>query len=525
MAKRRLSDEPEGGTLTAPGFDPLLGATLDGRFKVIEPIGSGGMGRVYRAMQLPMNRPVALKVLNSNFGLGRDEAFRQRFLVEAELTAKLRHPNSITVIDSGCTKEGFFYIAMEYLEGDTLADVLLQEGALPWRRALNIAQQVARALREAHSLGVVHRDLKPANVFLLNHGDDQDQVKVLDFGLVKSFVAGAEIEGRAITQQGMLMGSPPYMSPEQGDRNEADPRSDIYSLGIVLYETLTGNPPFTGRAPLEVIMKHVNDTVPPMKIPPHLEMIPPEMDAIVRKCLAKSPMDRFQSLDEVLSAMQEMTSPAFKTPSFGTPGKQAPPVAPAMTMRVRNAEVMKPVKSLKPSFYKPALLFLLAVAVGSGVTWLLRPKAGAGTAVVENTGDMKQVSFRIDSVPDGAEVTVAGEVLGNTPLEFDLPAEHDGRTSADITLSLEGYTSVTVTAGGSGPAIEVIQTLQPLPEAKVIRVRVPANTARKKVQLTPAQRNKISKTRTKTTSSARLSDGKDDDEPRAPDDGLKRPSK
>jgi eukaryotic-like serine/threonine-protein kinase len=518
---RRLSDEP--GTLTAPGFDPLLGATLDGRFKVVEPIGAGGMGRVYRAMQLPMNRPVALKVLNSNFGLGRDEAFRQRFLVEAELTSKLRHPNSVTVIDSGCTKEGFFYIAMEYLEGDTLEDVLLQEGALPWRRALNIAQQVARALREAHALGVVHRDLKPANVFLLNHGDDQDQVKVLDFGLVKSFVAGAEIEGRAITQQGMLMGSPPYMSPEQGDRNEADPRSDIYSLGIVLYEMLTGAPPFTGRAPLEVIMKHVNDPVPPLKIPSHLEVVPPELEALVRKCLAKSPMDRLQSLDEVLGAMQELTSPSFATPGFGTPGKPALPLAATRTMRVRNAEVMRPIR--QPSFYKPALLFLLAVGVGSGVTWLLRPGAGLSRGGGEGASDVKPVSFRIDSVPEGAEVTVAGETLGTTPLEFELPAEADGRTSADITLSLEGYTSVTVTAGGSGPAIEVIQTLQPLPEAKVIRVKVPVNTARKKVQLSPAQRKKITGARSKTTSSARLSDGKDDDDPRAPDEALKRPSK
>jgi eukaryotic-like serine/threonine-protein kinase len=515
MAPRLLSDEVDGGSLTAPGFDPLIGATLDGRFKVVEPIGAGGMGRVYRAMQLPMNRPVAIKVLDRNYGTGTDETFRQRFMVEAELTAKLRHPNTVTVFDYGLTKHGVFYIAMEYLEGDTLADVLLQEGALPWRRALNIGQQVARSLREAHTLGVVHRDLKPANVFLLDHGDDQDQVKVLDFGLVKSFVQGMELEGRAITQQGMLMGSPPYMSPEQGDKNRSDPRSDIYSLGIVLFEALSGAPPFTGRAPLEVIMKHVNEPVPPLKVPPHVELVPPEMEALVKKCLAKSPMDRFQSLDEVLQAMQELTSPAFATPASGTPESKTKIIPrPTLSQRAPSASPARaPVLKPRPSLYKPALLFLLAVGVGTGVLALITSRTSAPAAPTTEEA-AKQVSFKIDSVPEGATVTVEGEVLGTTPLEFELPAEADGRTSADITLSLEGYSGVTVTAGGSGPAIEVTQTLQPLPEAKIIRVpvRTASPTVRKRVQLSPAAKKKLTSRPKPTQSSGpRLSDPKDGD--------------
>src|SRR5262245_48450019 len=142
------------GVVTHPGVDTLIGEVLDGRFKIVEPLGQGGMGRVYKAVQAPLNRAVALKVLDYNYGPGRDPTFRQRFLVEAALTAKLNHPNTITVIDYGCTAEGIFYIAMEYLEGETLEHMLSTSGALSWRRALTIGQQVARSLREAHNLGV-----------------------------------------------------------------------------------------------------------------------------------------------------------------------------------------------------------------------------------------------------------------------------------------------------------------------------------------------------------------------------------
>src|SRR4051812_40528116 len=162
------------GTLTTPGVDTLIGIVLDGRFKIIEPIGSGGMGKVYKAVQAPLNRAVALKVLDYNYGPGREHTFRQRFLVEAAMTAKLNHPNTVTVIDYGCTPEGIFWIAMELLEGDTLEHLVRKGGPLPWRRVLTIGQQVARSLREAHGLGVVHRDLKPANVMLLSADEDHD---------------------------------------------------------------------------------------------------------------------------------------------------------------------------------------------------------------------------------------------------------------------------------------------------------------------------------------------------------------
>ncbi len=456
MSQTDDSDEEHvTGVMTHPGVDTLIGEVLDGRFKIVEPLGQGGMGRVYKAVQAPLNRAVALKVLDYNYGPGRDPTFRQRFLVEAALTAKLNHPNTITVIDYGCTAEGIFYIAMEYLEGETLEHELSTSGALSWRRVLTIGQQIARSLREAHNLGVVHRDLKPANVMLLNADDDADVVKVLDFGLVKSFVEGHELEGRAVTQQGMLMGSPPYMAPEQGENNVADPRSDIYSLGIILFECLTGAPPFKGNNAMQVILEHVNKPVPPLKVPANLEAPPRELVALVQKCLAKSAMDRFQSMEEVLAAMQEIASPEkFLTPSTGT---KAPPPKP-------RAEAPRSSKLLT------VLLFIVATALGSVATVALikRPASKpveAPPLVIPPPKPPEapkpvEVTFHIDSEPQGAAVLEGAESLGVTPLEVIRPAGANGRTSLELTLKLDGYVPITVTAGGSGPVIEVLQKLQ-----------------------------------------------------------------
>src|SRR2546430_8001800 len=165
--------------------DPLLGRVINDRSRVLEQIGHGGMGRVYRALQAPLDRVVALKVLGA--GHDRDPNFYKRFFLEASVTAKLTHPNSITLYDYGRTDDGIFFIAMEYLKGRTLSQVMQSDGPLAQERVIHIAQQICRSLREAHSLGIIHRDLKPANVMLLLERDDHDFVKVLDFGLVKFF--------------------------------------------------------------------------------------------------------------------------------------------------------------------------------------------------------------------------------------------------------------------------------------------------------------------------------------------------
>jgi hypothetical protein len=339
--------------------DALLGKTLDGRFRVEALLGKGAMGRVYRALQVPLNRPVALKVLDSNCGAGRDASFRQRFLVESALTARLSHPHTVRIFDYGCTADGIFYLAMEFLDGATLERVLAR-GPLNWRVALSIAQQMTRALREAHELGVVHRDLKPANIMLLHADDDTEHVKVLDFGLVKSFVEGHELEGRVITQQGALIGSPPYMAPEQAERNRADPRSDIYSVGVMLYEMLTGRVPYAGRLPLEIILQHLNSPVPALTTPRGFDDVPEELKDIVTRCLAKSPMDRFQTTDDLLSAFQDIPS-GSGLPAGLTTG--ALPLVPASLTTGAAPPAPRHVKALTLLFG-----FVLALLAGVGVT-------------------------------------------------------------------------------------------------------------------------------------------------------------
>ncbi|MGZ3481572.1 MAG: serine/threonine-protein kinase, partial [Myxococcaceae bacterium] len=300
-----LEGDPQGPIPSVVGAtDPLIGRVLNDRFRILSPLGSGGMGKVYKAVQTPLDRVVALKILNPNFPAEKDPAFKRRFFLEASLTSKLRHPNTVTVIDYGQTEDGIYFIAMEYMEGQTLAEVLAQEKTLPWRRVLDIAQQICRSLREAHKLGVIHRDLKPANVMLLNEAD-HDMVKVLDFGLVKSFLvadgAGGDPE---VTQNGVFLGSPQYMAPEQA-RNVADPRSDVYSLGILVYQMLSGRPPFQGKDYLEVIFQHMKEAPRSLRDANPATDVPPEVEAVVIRCLQKDPVARFQSMDEVLEALRE----------------------------------------------------------------------------------------------------------------------------------------------------------------------------------------------------------------------------
>ncbi len=307
---------------TSAVVDPLRRRVLNERFTILEPIGSGGMAKVYKAIQSPLDRIVALKVLNPTFANGKDPEFRKRFFLEASLTSKLHHPNTITVIDYGHTPDGIYYIAMEYLEGQTLAQLLTKSGAMPWGRCLVIAEQICRSLREAHRLHVIHRDLKPSNVMLLSNYPEADMVKVLDFGLVKSFLPkkdnAVDLERPAplpqqngkgdaeITRGGVFFGSPQYMAPEQS-KNQADQRTDIYSLGALLYHMIAGRPPFWAKDSVEIILKHLHEPVPRISaIRPDLEL-PPEVEAIVMKCLEKDPAQRFPSMDAVLEAIRQPT--------------------------------------------------------------------------------------------------------------------------------------------------------------------------------------------------------------------------
>ncbi|MFI5299540.1 MAG: protein kinase [Polyangiales bacterium] len=290
------------------GPDPLLGRMVNERFKVVSLIARGGMGKVYKAEQSPLGRVCAIKVLNPNYNGEHDPEFHKRFFLEASISSKLTHPNTVTIFDYGRTDDNIYYMAMEFLEGRTLHRALREEGPFTEDRTTHIARQICRSLREAHSLGVIHRDLKPANIYLIEHGDETDFVKVLDFGLVKNI---DETKGEDLTQTGLFMGSPKYMAPEQIRGEHVDARTDIYALGIIMYEMLTGKVPFDRPNSVNILMAHVNERVPPIR-----EMNPnvvcgEAFEATVMRCVEKNADDRFKSMDEVLAALKRGSAGAL----------------------------------------------------------------------------------------------------------------------------------------------------------------------------------------------------------------------
>ena len=273
---------------TSP-VDSFLGRVLDEKYRLDARLGEGGMGTVYRATHLLIERPVAVKVLNSR--LVTDEAARERFRREARAAGRLRHTNAVAVTDFGETSDGLVYIVMELLEGRSLREMLAAEAPLEAARAVSLMLQTSAAVGAAHEEGIIHRDLKPGNIFVVQRPSVPHIVKVLDFGIAK--LATDATDGGSpitLTEAGVMIGTPRYMSPEQCDGAPLTPASDVYSLGVILYEMLTGEPPFTGATPLSVALKHSAEAPrPPREIN---QNIPPEIEEVVLHALEKKPADR-----------------------------------------------------------------------------------------------------------------------------------------------------------------------------------------------------------------------------------------
>lgn len=272
---------PEDGTPLAARTlhgDPMIGRLLDRRFRVLRMIAQGAMGSVYEGVQLPIKRAVAIKVIRDE--LGHDEATVQRFLREARVLTRIAHPNIVGVFDFGETDDGCLYLVMELLRGQPLDFALALSGPFSSRRTCEIGLQLASALVTAHAHGVVHRDLKPANIYLL--AELGDSVKVLDFGVAKTMDAASEL-----TSAGAVLGTPLYMAPETILYNAADPRSDLYALGCILYELLAGVPPFFGESTALVLARQLEDE--PAPLPAH---VPETLRVLVTALLAKDPRQR-----------------------------------------------------------------------------------------------------------------------------------------------------------------------------------------------------------------------------------------
>ena len=270
--------------------------TYGGRYAVIERVGVGGMAEVYRARDELLGREVAVKVLSER--LSTDRSFVERFRREAQAAANLNHPNIVSLYDYG-TDGPTNFIVMEYIDGRSLGEVINDEAPLLPERAAEIAVDVAKALERAHNAGLVHRDIKPNNIMMTSSG----QTKVTDFGIVRAL--GGETE-QQMTQTGMVIGTAAYLSPEQAQGNAVDARSDVYSLGCVLYEMLTGAPPFTGDTPLAVAYKHVRETpTPPSSVNPDVSE---DLDAITMKALAKNPDNRYAGSTEMREDLERFIS-------------------------------------------------------------------------------------------------------------------------------------------------------------------------------------------------------------------------
>jgi len=304
----------------------LVGTTLDNRYSITDLLGQGGMSTVYKARHLFLNRDVAIKIMQEHLA-NKGEGF-YRFQREAQATAALNHPNIVTVTEFGVWGEQP-YMVMDYLRGQSLAEYIKQRGRPEPKLALNIFKQVASALQHAHEKGILHRDLKPSNVMLVRAGiDNEIQCKVVDLGLAR-FLPSAAGEHKRLTAAGELVGSPFYMSPEQIRDEDLDARSDIYSLGCMMYEVLTGVRPFIDTNAISVLSMHLYEAPPPFGLVVQPNHIPPRLEAMVMKAMEKSRSSRFQTMKELVTQL-EMTQvwDDATVQSSPTASPQAPVAAP-----------------------------------------------------------------------------------------------------------------------------------------------------------------------------------------------------
>ncbi len=494
----------------------IVGTTIGGRFRIDSRIAAGGMGVVYKAEQVPLGRPVAVKILRAPNDPRMDESFSKRFLLEAAAVANLAHPHTIVVHDYGRDGE-VLYFAMEFLEGATLTGRVRKKGPMPPAEAIHVGKQIASSLQDAHEAGLVHRDLKPGNVMLISRGGDPNYVKVLDFGLVK--MVSTE-ENAALTQSGIMLGSPRYMSPEQvRGKGDVDHRADIYSFGAMLCFMLTAKPPFPAGSQFEAMRAHVYTA------PPALRELDPKCTAsqrvqqLIHKCLAKKPDERFQSMAELLQALAHaelapvdtngaqdekptmMSAESPREQPHVAPQPLAPPAptptpspAPSFTgppQQEAHTQSFKPLPSEGASgsyigpVHSPARVWgvriaagLLVVAGAAGAALLVgqnddpvvEPLPPREPTVVEtpvapptemaaDPVETQQVRTVVQSDPSPARVLRNGHDLGDTPLTLLMPEGAEW----ELELSARGYETRSIRLRG-GVEPERLVRLERSPE-------------------------------------------------------------
>ncbi len=469
---------------------------LGGRYELDGVVGRGGMAEVYRARDLRLDRIVAVKTLRDD--LARDQTFQARFRREAQSAASLNHPSIIAVYDTGEDMVGPItvpYIVMEYVDGRTLRDLLRDDRRLLPERALEIVDGVLRALDYSHRNGIVHRDIKPANVMLTRTGD----VKVMDFGIARA-LSDSQV---TMTQTAQVIGTAQYLSPEQARGERVDARSDLYSTGCLLYELLTGQPPFTGDSPVAIAYQHVRENpVPPSQIDPE---IPRWADAIVLKAMAKSPADRYQNAAEMRADIQRAMS--------GMPVSAPPTEMLQQTGRMGGATMVAPPTSAIPGYeYGPpeqppkdgghrrallwALFAVLVLGTVAAVAYFLLAGGGKKYAVPDVTGlSLSQAEKQIvanhlqpQAVNQTSATVQSGHVISTSPSAGSLLAAN----SAVKVLVSSGQKQVTVpdvVGEDSNTAQNQLTAAGLNPEIKTVRSSKSAGTVTKQTPVGGTQAN------------------------------------
>ncbi len=473
-------DQPEGADPIGP--DPLVGQVLSGKYHLLALHARGGMSRIYRAEQQGLKRTVAVKVLflgaaqasGTETGSEPVKQLTQRFYLEASLLASLQHPNIVTVFDYGrldeakpaetadASDKGQFFTVMEFLDGKTLSQHLAERGRLPYEEVVGLLRQILQGLRIAHQANVVHRDLKPSNLMIIANGDADPILKIVDFGIVKVMDRKGADKEQELTREGVLVGSPRYMSPEQVLGHEVDQRSDIYSIGLIAYLLLTGVVPLSGETTVETMLAQVN------KMPRHFAELdnPPDCPAwlenLVFWCVAKAKDSRPQDCDAVLRALKAgPSSSQIPTSPPSTASMTSLPELSSVS-RIRATEVgadvnipvsFGEVSEAPPAKRTPLLVgggLVAVAALAAGAFFALRepahkPGEPSTTAIAATPPLASSATARlgyqltITSAPSGARVYDGDVVLGSTPLPVPIDNGSLAKSPRPLILRLDGF--------------------------------------------------------------------------------------
>jgi serine/threonine-protein kinase len=476
-----------------PPPDPLLGRVIDGRYCVERTLGKGGCGVVYLVRHAVLGKRLALKVLRGD--RAQDADALQRFIQEAQSATSIGHPNIIDISDFGKLADGSFYFVMEYLDGDPLSKVIARGGSIPMGMALHVIRQIASALGAAHARDIVHRDLKPDNIYLIRRGQDESFVKVLDFGIAK--VGGASSK---LTRTGMIFGTPHYMSPEQASGQSVDHRTDVYALGVIMYEMFTGTVPFDGDTFMGILAKHMFE-------PPH----PPSqvkgqnlgpIEDVIMKALSKRPEDRYQSMSELIADLDRIAvgaSPelAARRGPASVPGDFAPALEPPSHTELRPSAarpaddtiVSVPKKRLPTSAVVAAVIGVLGMVAGGVVLWISGSSPGgqaggapadmtasggqAGGAPADMTASGGQAGGASSGGTAGAIATGASDGIGAGSAGASVGADVGPRPATARTVEIVSEPpGAEVTIDGALVGYSPVQLALPREGERVVQVRM-----------------------------------------------------